>query len=177
MTTAKRNLKEQVLAQRQEGKTLQQIRRILGCSLSTIAYHIYGRTKKSTKKRTYRRRKLVGRFDNKTQNGILYRKYYQFFRLGKWRKLVLPPAFTFQELLDALPEKPVCYITGEPLCYSDSGSYSFDHATPTSRGGSNDLSNLKLASAKANRAKSDMTEAELIEFCKQVLLHHGHVVD
>lgn len=176
MTTAKRNLKEQVLALRQEGKTLQQIRHQLGCSLSTVAYHIYGKAKMSTRKRVYARRKLVGRFENKTQNSVLYSKYYQFFRIGKWRKFLQAPTFTFQELLKALPDKPTCYLTGTPVNYADPKSYSLDHVIPSSRGGSNGLSNLKVASAIANRSKSDMTDVEFVEFCKRVLEHHGFTV-
>lgn len=176
MTTAKRNLKEQVLALYQEGKTLQQIRQQLACSLSTVAYHLYPKTKTTTKKRVYKKRKLEGRFDYRTQNGIIYGKYYQFFRIGKTNKHLLSRQFPFQDLLRYLPEQPSCYLTGDILSYSDSKSYSFDHKTPSSRGGLNTLENLGIASAVANRAKSDMTEAEFVVFCKRVLIHHGYLL-
>ena len=176
MTTAKRNLKEQVLALRQEGKTLQQIRHQLGCSLSTVAYHIYGKTKISTRKRVYAKRQLVGRLDYKTQNGILYGKYYQFFRIGKTHKFLQERAFTFNDLLRALPADPICYLTGEAIDYSNSKSYSFDHKVPSSRGGENTVSNLGICSANANRSKSDMTETEFVDFCTRVLVHHGYAV-
>lgn len=174
----KRNLKEQVLALRQEGKTLIEIKSTLRCSFSTIAYHLYQKTRTSTKQRVNRENKNNYNRTYVTENpkGILIQKYTQFFRLGKYSKISDAKKFTFQDLVASIPDNPKCYLTGQPLNLSSSSSFSFDHKIPTSKGGTLQLDNLGLCSSIANRAKSDMLELEFVDLCKQVLTHHGFTV-
>jgi len=170
----KRNLKDQILALRQDGKTLAQIKLELQCSFSTVAYHLYHKTRRSTVKRVYNRRRLKPRTD---WDNILYRKYCQFFRLGHYRdKIVDKKTFSFETLCASLDKHPVCYLTGRPVNLSDPKDFSLDHKLPVSRGGLNDLSNLGVASATANVAKNSLTESEFVELCTQVLIHHGYAV-
>jgi 5-methylcytosine-specific restriction endonuclease McrA len=170
----KRHLKEQILALRQEGKTLAHIKSTLKCSYSTIAYHLYEKTRKATVNRinpTYKHHY------NRSPQGILIQKYLQFFRLGHRYKISDAKTFTIQELKSTLTEPYICYLTGKRLDLSKSDSYSFDHKIPLSRGGQSTLSNLGLCSPIVNRAKSDMTEQEFVELCKQVLIHYGYNIN
>ena len=55
-------------------------------------------------------------------------------------------------------------------------SYHFDHIVPSSKGGTNDLSNMGAATRNANVSKSDMTLEEYLQLCHKVLEHHGYSV-
>ncbi len=174
----KRNLKEQVLALRQDGKTVVEIKNILQCSFSTISYHLYKKTRQSTKSRINATKKnaYASNYYKTNPVGILSQKYSQFFRMGRNRKVPDIHRFTKQELIDSIPPNPHCYLTGMPINLANSSNFSLDHKIPTSKGGTNDLSNLGLSLASANRAKNDMLECEFVDLCKQVLQHHGYTI-
>lgn len=57
-----------------------------------------------------------------------------------------------------------CFYCKEPLTKRKS---TLDHLTPSSRGGTNELSNLVIACALCNQAKSDLTLREFKAFIKQ----------
>ena len=103
--------------------TLTEIKNILQCSYSTIAYHLYEKTRQSTKRRINPTNK---KDYNRSPRGILNQKYCQFFRMGHTHKISDTKQFTFQEL-EALVSKPFCYLTGQKLDLSDGQSYSLDH--------------------------------------------------
>lgn len=63
-----------------------------------------------------------------------------------------------------------CAITGRPL---DWDTIELDHIVPRSRGGSNDLSNLRLASRVGNTTKSDLLDDELVALCSDILARFG----
>jgi CRISPR/Cas system Type II protein with McrA/HNH and RuvC-like nuclease domain len=168
---SRRNIKEQILALRQEGKTLAAIKRTLNCSYSTIAYHLYEKAKRSTYTRVTAEAR--SRY-NKTVRGILAQKLSQFRRLGRYHKISDERKFTINDL--QFGDKPTCYLTGTLIDLSNPSEYSFDHKLPTSKGGTNDISNLGLCLSQANRAKSDLTHDEFIALCTKILAHHGYTV-
>jgi 5-methylcytosine-specific restriction endonuclease McrA len=60
-----------------------------------------------------------------------------------------------------------CALTGMPLAIGDNAS--IDHILPTSRGGTNDLDNLRFVLRVANTMKSDRTDDELVKMCEAML--------
>lgn len=59
-----------------------------------------------------------------------------------------------------------CFYTGIPLVPGINAS--LDHQIPRSKGGTNDISNLKWVDLKINVLKSTMTHKEFIKFCKLI---------
>ena len=92
---------------------------------------------------------------------------------GKREKL----AFTPDDVINKFGESPVCYITGKKIDIYNTKSYHFDHKLPRSKGGLNTLDNLGICTKQANMAKNDMTEDELIQFCKDVLIYRGFKIN
>ena len=97
------------------------------------------------------------------------------FARNKTHTMSAKQNFSYKDVLDKFGEKTCCYLTGEPINLLD-GSYAFDHIIPRSRGGSNDLNNLGVATKRANSAKSDMMLDEFLELCRKVLEYNGYVV-
>lgn len=75
---------------------------------------------------------------------------------------------TVDELLKKFGTKPKCYLTGQEIDIYQPKTYEFDHKTPRSRGGNNNIDNLGICIKNANRAKHDMTPDEFINLCKMV---------
>ena len=63
-------------------------------------------------------------------------------------------------------QKYRCFLTGRPLTPSDG---SVDHLVPLSRGGSQDVSNLRLVTRGANHAKSNLLLQEVVARCRDVV--------
>ena len=63
-------------------------------------------------------------------------------------------------------QKYRCFLTGRPLTPAD---VSVDHLVPLSRGGSQDVSNLRLVTRGANHAKSNLLLQEFVELCRDVV--------
>lgn len=169
-----KNLKPQILELRNQGKTIREIKMTLNCSYSTISYHLYPKTKISTKNRINKEQRKKY---NLTPCMILYNKYNQFFRMGhREHKFQSEKVFTFQEFQEIIKNNPKCYLTGENLDFLNTQSFSLDHKIPTSKGGDNSKENLGICSWKVNKAKNDMTPNEFIELCKQVLINQGYTI-
>lgn len=81
----------------------------------------------------------------------------------------------YDTVYNNLLTNPVCYLTGRKLDLMND-VWEFDHITPFSRGGSEDISNVGLTSYDANRAKHDKTVDEFLSLCEEVLTHHRYVV-
>lgn len=63
-------------------------------------------------------------------------------------------------------QKYKCAISGRPITEMDC---EVDHILPSSRGGSDELDNLRLVCPAANRAKTYMTDEELVILCREIL--------
>jgi len=59
-----------------------------------------------------------------------------------------------------------CFYTNEILVPGKNAS--IDHQIPTSRGGNNDISNLRWVTTQVNMIKSSLTHEEFIQFCKNI---------
>lgn len=60
----------------------------------------------------------------------------------------------------------LCVLTGRAL---DVHTFEVDHILPASRGGSDDLINLRLLSPEANASKHGLTDEEFVELCADVV--------
>ena len=188
-------MKQDIFRLRSEGKSYRQIEKELGCSRSTISYHLGDGQKEKHHIRVNRLRttganivktkllrfKSVNKEQTKKLNKrretvkkALKDKHYDFItRNSKMSQ----DGFSIQEAIDFIGDNPICYLTGDKIDLLESKKYNFDHKIPASRGGDNSLSNLGICTKEANMSKNDMTVDEYLELCKKVLEHNGYKVD
>jgi 5-methylcytosine-specific restriction endonuclease McrA len=165
-------MKENILRLRSEGRSYAEIRKLLGCSKGTIAYHCgIGQKEKS---------KIRFKSYKKTLNGILKRKKDNFSFIngnrnckGKRADLV----FSSKEFKEKVLETPVCYLTGRKIDLLEPKTYNCDHIIPVSKNGGCEITNLGLACKEANMAKGDLLVEDFIKLCKEVLIHNGYTVE
>jgi 5-methylcytosine-specific restriction endonuclease McrA len=69
-----------------------------------------------------------------------------------------------------------CAYSGDQLTPEN---LSADHVIPVQRGGSHELSNIRLVTREINRAKATFTLDEFVALCKKVVAHaeNGGLVD
>lgn len=60
----------------------------------------------------------------------------------------------------------LCALTGRPL----SPTAQLDHKVPVSRGGGHGLANMRWVAKEANLAKRDLTDAEFLRLCTEVIV-------
>lgn len=158
-------MKEQILKLREERKTYDEIKEILGCSKGTISYHCGEGQKEKTTNRT---RKFRGDL-----RGAILKKVYAFRygkRQGKSNISMNQNCDVFyKEAVEKIINSPYCYLTGRKIDLEDTKSYQLDHIIPFSKGGSNDLKNMGLTCRDANRSKIDLSLDEYISLCEEVL--------
>ena len=70
-------------------------------------------------------------------------------------------------------QRGVCALTGERL----DRTAELDHKMPQARGGSHSIENLQWVTAKVNRAKRDLTDAEFLALCESVVRWIGQRID
>lgn len=181
-----KNIKEQILTLRAQGKSYNEICDILKCSKGTVCYHCCDGQKQKQNARLQLRRKnnpLIAKIEcfnhckigsqerlniqNTTQKRIYLKLHGFYYEKGKNNQMI-----TLEQFLEKVGPNPKCYLTGTPIDLSQPGTYQLDHIIPVSRGGTNDISNLGLTTKQANKCKSDMTDIEFIEFCKKVALNN-----
>lgn len=183
--------KQQILELRQEGKTYNQIKDIVKCSISTISYYCGDGQKTKNQERQLKRRLVSHPYVKKLEhfkcrkaknlplkmetskvNNVILLKIRTFTGV----KHMKDAGFTIQDVLNKFGNNPKCYITGDDIDISKPRTYHFDHIIPTSRGGDNSLDNLGLATRNANQSKYDLTLDEYIHLCKRVLENNGYMV-
>jgi 5-methylcytosine-specific restriction endonuclease McrA len=196
MPSSKLKRKEDILRLRKEGKSYNEIKEILGCSKSTISYHCGDGSEKKRAKQSVKHRpsiiRKISAFRARTSKEEFDKQAKQkkpqatekvriktktFKRAGgltkKTHGLVnnIAEDYSYKDVLDKIGENPKCYLTGDSIDLSDSSSYQLDHIVPTSKGGTNDLSNLQICTKQANIAKSNLSLDELKMLCKKILKH------
>jgi CRISPR/Cas system Type II protein with McrA/HNH and RuvC-like nuclease domain len=162
------SLKEEITELKLKGYSYKQIQKTLGCSKSTISYHLgenqkeraYNRVKKQRKLNPWihKTEKFLKDFDGKK---VTYNKRGDFDR---------------KKLSEYLLTIDKCYLTGRPIDINDYNTYEFDHIIPRILGGEGSFENLGIARPEANRAKNDLTVEEFIRLCKDVLVNFGYKV-
>lgn len=70
-------------------------------------------------------------------------------------------------------QRGLCALTGERL----DRTAELDHKLPQARGGGHELTNLQWVTAKVNRAKRDLTDAEFLALCRSCARWIGERID
>lgn len=183
-----KNLGQQIIQLRDSGKTYDEIKVLLKCSKGTIAYHCGINQKQKTKDRKMKdpfRTKISRRVDNfqkLTLESKPYKPNVKNFRERLSQKICTFTGkdggrmFTLEELLTRIGDNPICELTGRLIDIEDTRSWELDHKIPRSRGGDNSINNVAILSKVANQAKRDLTDAEFIQLCKDVLIYKGYKI-
>ena len=178
-------------ALRLQGLSYKDIQNTLGCSLSTISYHLGKGQKEKTKKRR-------AKISHSTYIHVKRVNYFQNPIIRKQKKLNPKTSFTKREMTKSISDKSSrfqrssafnykdvyakygdhfqCGLTGRPLSWNEPHTYEYDHILPVARGGNSCIENLQIVCTDANRAKNDMTEDEFLDLCKEIVLHAGYKV-
>ena len=189
-------MREQILKLRSEGKTYKEIQLVLGCSKSLVSYHCGNGQKKKTLDRQRTNRKdncLLHKVDSfkhpsadrhnrrkkvvaSNPTKLLRHKSDDFQRRDNRNVTQRNITFSYKDVLEKFGDNPTCYLTGRTVDMKQPRTYHFDHIVPASRGGKNTLDNLGIACKAANKAKDELLVPELLELCKEILIHHGYEV-
>jgi 5-methylcytosine-specific restriction endonuclease McrA len=98
-------------------------------------------------------------FGNKKLCLIHFLKSTSSGRLGKYEH--------WKDLLTKYNEQNgLCFLTNDNLTPDN---MELDHIIPTSKGGTNELSNVRWVTKDSNRLKQDKTDYELIVLCEKIL--------
>ena len=174
------HMKEKILNLSKEGKSYNEISKILNCSKGTISYHLGKGQKEKTMKRKQKRREniLVTKYE-----AFKYRKpKYVNEMVRKFNKNDrgnynndIKQTFVLEDVINKFGIDTICYLSGEKINLYEN-NYSFDHIFPSSKGGDNSLENLGITHEVINRMKSDLTVDELLEWCQKILRHNNYIV-
>jgi 5-methylcytosine-specific restriction endonuclease McrA len=175
-------------ALRLQGLSYKDIQNTLGCSLSTISYHLGKGQKEKTKKRranvsplTYLHVKRVNYFQNRKQKKLNPKTSFTKREMtksisDKSSHFQRSSAFNYKDVYAKYGDHFQCGLTGRPLLWNEPHTYEYDHILPVARGGNSCIENLQIVCTDANRAKNDMTEDEFLDLCKEIVLHAGYKV-
>lgn len=184
---ANKGLGTKIIALRERGLSYKAIQSELGCSLGTISYHLGPgqQAKSASRQRTNRTKNAESVVTAKgirfqTSSGFRYRykdspKKIAGRKSRDFQENTGDYAFTTKDVFDKLGDDPVCYLTGDALNLANPAEYEFDHVVPRSKGGTNDLSNLGVASREANRAKGALSLDDFISLCEKVARNFGRI--
>lgn len=177
-----KTLKEQILELREKGLSYSEIQNELGCTKSTICYHLTDKEKLRVRKNSieYKLNKpfhnKLSNFTSKSKKGFSNKitKFIQDNDVRKGLKLhrELNNDMNYQEVYEIISQNSICYLTGEYIDLSKPATYQLDHILPISRGGSSLLENMGLTISAANRAKGNMTNQEFFNLCASVIAHN-----
>jgi hypothetical protein len=177
-------MKEEILKLRSEGKSYNEIVRIIGCSKGTVSYYCGDEQKQKTDTRRKKRREniLIGKTER-----FVYRKNKNINEtIRKFQKrdnsvkgsvdANIEITFGWKDVIEKFGENTFCYLSGEKInLYND--DYNLDHMMPSSRGGDNSLDNLGITHKIVNTMKSNLTPNELIEWCKKILEFNNYKIE
>lgn len=176
-------MKKEILKLREEGKSYNEIKSILGCSKSTISYYCNPNQKEKVLVRNRKRRENIllkksENFKNSKHRNFVegVRKYQKRDNKikGKINKNI-NCSFTWKDVIDKFGVNTKCYLSGEKLNLFEN-VYSLDHILPVSKGGDNSFNNLGILHKDVNSMKHNMSVDELLKWCKKILEFNGYTV-
>lgn len=173
-------MKHKILKLREDGKTYNEIKKILGCSKGTISYHCGEgqKIKNSNRTKELRNKNAVLRKIDAYKNGnrkLVANKSNDFQYIENINKYEIK--FGWRDIIDKFGWNTNCYLTGDFIDLNKPNIYSFDHIIPKSKGGSSSLENLGVTTKAANQAKSDLLLHDLFDLCKKILENNGYKVE
>lgn len=177
-------MKDKILKLRNEGKTYNEIVKIIGCSKSTVSYYCGDNQKEKSKNRIKKRRENILIRKSEVFN---YRKKERYKKesLRKFQKrdndfknkidIDIKQTFKWTDIIEKFGENTYCYLSGEKLNLYEN-EYNLDHIIPTSKNGDNSINNLGITHKYVNKMKSDLSVEELIIWCEKILKFNGYTV-
>jgi 5-methylcytosine-specific restriction endonuclease McrA len=166
-------LKEKILKFRKSGMKYNEIANKIPCAKSTVSYYCGEGVKKKTLKYQKDRRieePIIKKLDAFKAKSIYTRgRDFQRRHMDEGLKNKMEKNFTVDELRKYIGETPTCYLTGRKIDLLDTKSFALDHFIPVSKGGKNELSNLRISCSQANYAKTDMLYDEFVQLCREVV--------
>ena len=166
---------EEMKKLRAEGLTYREISEKIGCSQPTVNFYL----RPSTRKKILEGARL--RYSGNTPVHIRRKLQHKVtgFKAEGCRNTSNPKrySYTIDDVQHKFSETPKCYLTGRDIDWTKTGDFHFDHIKPIARGGTGAFKNLGLACAEANQAKGDRTVKEHLDYCVEVLSHHGYLVE
>lgn len=106
-----------------------------------------------------------------------YRKLFVFRCLAKRSNFLARKANDHNRISDfdlwkiAKKQKLLCALTGDKLVSSNA---SVDHIIPTSKGGKNVVTNIRLVTKDANFMKNSHSDEEFLKLCKKIITTIGN---
>ena len=183
-------VKDKILKLRAAGKSYNQIVALLGCSKSTVSYHCGNGREKARVLEQVKNRKPICRkvsgfktrcsranYKNLSSKVKTFKSKSQL-KGNRTNTVVnnISQNYTCQDVLNKFGPHPICYLTGKSINLDKPESYHLDHIVPTSRGGTNDLSNLQICVKEANTAKGQLFIKELYSLCEDILNYRDFLV-
>lgn len=180
--------KENILRLRAEGKSYREIMKELGCSSSTVSFHLGEGQKEKTR---IRRMKVADlpfkkKVDNwKAQREVKIKEFQKSPKTHDWKMREKVRRFqmkdksdtspildwTYNDVKEKIKDFTSCYLTGRPIDVNDYTTFQFDHIEPRAAGGDNSLDNLGVVTKEANYAKRDMPLEDFLALCLDVVIH------
>ena len=196
-------IREKIFLLRNLGLSHREIADEISHSKATVCYHLSGgqTAARKAKSRAYvgtrvgSLSKKLNLFKSRIYKSILKRKFLKIKKTAR-RQLAdkmklykrrskssayakvnnINKPYGIKEVFDKIGPNPRCYLTGSRIDLTKSETYSLDHVTPISKGGTNDLKNMGIATRNANMAKNDLTVSQFVALCKLVLTNRGYHV-
>ena len=177
-------MKDEILKLREEGKSYNEIMKILHCSKGTVSYYCGDNQKEKAIKRTQKRRKniLIVKLEHfkYRKNRALKEKVRRFNKTDSSVKIrvnkLIEPTFTVDDVINKFGMDTICYLSGERInLYED--TYQFDHISPSSKSNDNTFENLGITHTIVNKMKSDLSVDEFLMWCVKILKHNGYTVE
>lgn len=174
-------MKEKILKLREEGKTYSEIKLIVGCSKSTVAYYCGdGQKEKSflRGKKLRNSNKVIRKIDTFKKNSLKC-KSFRFQKNDEFKKYnkLAEQTFNYKDVIEKFGKNTKCYLTGDEINLITDSDYEFDHIIPKSKGGDSTLENLGILKSIVNRMKHSLSPEEFIEVCIKVLKYNGYKVE
>lgn len=184
---------KQIIELRKQGLSYENIAKQVGCCKSTVSYHCKNQTRvKTSEKRERQRNEEPWKFYFSRRVSVFRtrkkRSVAGYTMCKNWRKKFSGAVLRFKkrndmienyDYLEALEHvggvNTHCYLTGLPINIKKD-DYQLDHILPVSKGGTNELSNMAIATIEANQMKGGLTNEELFYWCQKILEHNGYTV-
>ena len=147
-----------------EGKSYRELEK-MGYPKSLCNYYCTEDGKEKVRLRNQKNRQ-------ESERMIVNKKIDQFMRPYKGEPTSEDKKFTYDDVIKKYPDGVSCYLTGRKIDLTKRNSFSLDHVIPKSKGGPNNIDNMRIAYMQANQAKNDMILDDFIEMCHEIAAKH-----